>query len=1141
MNKKIVYILVCLISIFSFNNVKAENTCTSEDISNARVTLSLSNIGAFPIPALGRTQSTGKANIYEMTLTNRATGSTVNSFCLDSGKQAYKNLTYKISYEVLSPGYKKIYQYGMEYKNDSKNGSLKFIVAQAALWATKEGKSNLIKSAARDIYIGVNCNTIMQGNGMSSREASDFCSTAMNNDNSTSMVLNKIVSSCEKRGGSNCYNVPEQIFKKIDEAYNHFSSYSSQYPGKLYYWVATDGSNYQAMLAPLDCGGNDDDGDNPPGGKRYSCTDSNGVKHDYTDEYKACILSGKNSSVCKAEYNNKYCSSSTKKYIVKNTGNSAVCTNNSTNVGSYNEYVVESSEGNAIPGKGDSEKVINSYCNLYCLENVAQQVFPGNVKPAVSVGTYIIWPTSESTLSSKYKNKYPLSFTGQKTCYVVMSGTNNPVNSTNINEVYKALISNIKNENGKYVNKTYDATRLSGGCEQVYTPVCNNYKNTSDTAYRTWQNYINSSQYKNAISSKASKDEANAKVAACQNSNNNKNNAKESALNVCSNNRSTCMSAAKRITSRRQKLQKIEECNTSFNSCSDGVTNNDAYKNESCGSYQDTSGETRIINQASTYEKEYEEANAPYKACITEKNACNSYTTAINNLIDFAKEIKACTTYTPNCSGTSCDIYNYATNVDLSWGDPEYGATITDSELEKTINYSSSISQSVYSNVTISSNQSFNTIKDNTSSLINSVSNVTNNRKITANVNVTYSLPTKELLYNYVVKRSDSYKSQTAKPSSDSNFNTIGFSNLPISYDASTNSTYELRLSNVRFGDNGGQYSPADYVCNYNVTKTQSTDCLCHSGTYAGKDLSNIAIDQNLTCSAAQEKYCNENPTPNSCPNGEKTSEMTSCLQKYDYFTCYDLNCRDNSKDKFCPDNPSINLSACLNNYDYNYCYNLLCTGGNNDGNDPSNPPGNDGYKCKNSNGVDGEMDITACVYTKMAQGLSRNEAINACDALVCPLSGLRIIYRTISLENPFPSKTADASVTQKGLSVGMFNDSILGRYPGTNWNDTNLVKNHILYVTRQGNKIDGSNIYKSEPLYKFVLDTKTINAIRNYNKTRQPNGGYADFTLECRLNNSRACVSEKFVHNTELSGLVSGVCMNSTSKTNFYSCSGDK
>lgn len=1118
MKKKIVYIILCLFSLFVCNSVNAK-VCTEEDIKNARATLSLTTVGTIPIPTLGR-EGDSHANFYKMTLRDNSNGKVSNSFCLDNGKHAYGGLTYKIdTTSSVNDIYKKIYQYAVEYKNDDS----KYIIAQAAFWIMREKKVlsfATLKEVSRDIYINLNCESLVNmAGGINLKDkavpAKEFCDAQRKKTGSTTIIENALYKQILSTGGkfgSEMYTIDSFtdidafknfIYKNVDNAYTHFLSYNKSYKGTLYIWIEENNGDYQAMLAPLNCDGGKEE-------TSYSCVDSKGVTHDYTEEYKTCLLTGKEEAVCKSELENKYCSSKDKKYIVKNTGSSAVCTNTTPNVGSYHEYVEESDDGLAIPGKGEPEKVINSYCNLYCLENSAQQIFPGNVRPTVSAGTYIIWPTSTSTLSSKYKNQYPLYFSGQKTCYVVMAGEENTVNKTDINAVYNELVNNVKNAYGSYARRYYESSRTNGGCEYIY-------RNESGGA--CYSSYTNMNRAKSELDSFANSDAYKAAL--------------QEKTAVENNNKNLC---------------EHDYCSEVDYYCTDSETNDASIScpiiTSQCNSQRASGcvvGSTKTISSASQtalnrYEqlkKVYDDAASTYNSCQSEKNACNNYTNKVNQLIEFSNQIKACATYTPTCSGSSCDIYNYLTNVDLSWGDPEYGTTITDSQLEKSKNYNYETEQIRYVTTNVDEKLSFNNIRNNTKTLINEVKSVTNDRKIKANVNVTYSLPTTTLLYNYVVKRSDSFKSQTEKPSSDSNYTTVGFSNLPISYNASTKEQYELRLSNVRFGDNGGQYNPSDYICNYNVTKTLPSDCLCPPGTkYAGKDLSSIMIDENKTCYEVQEKYCET--TIEACPDGSKSSEMMSCMEKEDYFTCYDKNCRTSDKNKFCPDKPSINLSACLNNFSYDYCYNLLCTTGGDD------DDGSDGYKCKNTIGADGPMDITTCVYTKMAQGLSKTDAINACDALICPLSGLRIIYRTISLENPFPSKTADSIVTQKGLKVGMFNDDILGRYPGTNWNDTNLVRNHILFVTRQGNKIDGSDIYKNEPLYRFELNTTTINAIRNYNKTRVENGGYADFTLECRINNAKACVSENFVHNTELSGLVGGVCMSSTSKTNFYQCSGD-
>lgn len=1086
--KKIVLIFVSIFSFFYFENVKALEACTDTQIKDARVTLNVSVFAeGVSIPSLGRTASSGKANIYKMTMTNNSNGSTSNAFCLDSGKSARTGITYKIDHEVDSGNWKKLYQYGMEYKNDDQ----KYIVAQAALWLLREQKSwsLYLQSVAEDIYVNRHCETILRSYGLSETQAQNTCSTASTKDDSTNFIYSQVFRLCTAKG--NCSSA-KFIASGINNAVNHFNNYSKQYSGRLFYWVSTSG-DYQAMLAPLTCGGEE------VTPERRVCTDNSGRTHDYTDEYNACVLTGKTGAVCKSELDNKYCPSG-KKYTVKTTGSDAVCTNSSSNVGSYHEYVEESSDGLAIPGKGEPEKVVNSYCNLYCLETTAQQIFPGNVRPSVSAGTYLIWPTSDATISSIYKNQYPLKFYGEKTCYVVMAGSENTVNKTNITEVYNTLTkdANSKNKYGSFARKDYETTRLGSGCDSTYSNtsgVCSSSYRDYQSKKKSYEDYNNSDEYKNAVKSKKAKED---KEASC-------NRAANEAKNACNSANASC---------------KGKGCSAALKKCLDAV-------DDDCD--ENTSSEDRIIEERNKRLKSYEDAEKVYNSCQAEKNACNDYTNAVNKVVSFANEIKSCATYNLSCSGSSCELYNYTTNIDLSWGDPEYGKTITDAELEKTKNYSSTVENNTSVTTNVNSSQGFKEIKSNTSRLITEVKGITDNRKVVMSVNVTYSLPTSgSLLYNYVVKRDNKIISQTSKPSADSNYATIGFSNLPVSFDAKSSTPYNLTLSNIRFGDNGGQYSPNDYTCNYEATKATPSSCVCPTGTMnEGKDLSNIIIDKGLTCSEAQKAFCDTEPT--TCPD-DASIDLSSCLKDSDYFACYDKYCRSNdTKRKYCPEDSSIDLSACLNNHSYDTCYNLFCTGGINPG----------GYKCKNSLGVDGPMDITSCVMTKMSQGLSEAEAVDTCDALVCPLSGLRIIYRTISLENPFPSKLADAKITQTGLSVGMFNDNVKGRYPGTNWNDQKLVKNHILNVTRGGVTIDGSNIYQNEPLYTFVLTPSNISAIRKYNQSQISNGGYADYDLDCRISNSKACVSE-FIHNTDLSGLTSGLCANATSRSNFYTCSGD-
>lgn len=1129
MKKKILFIILCLLSLTYMNGVSARE-CTQNDIDSARATLKVSKaFENIPIYSLGRgsEEEAGRrthVNLYTMTLTHNTTGVANNAFCMNGEKGAHSNLVYKIDKYVGNDiNYRRIYQYAMENINNPE----KYISAQIALW-TYEQKGELtwayLYMPITELVINKDCKGFLTGAGMDANQANQICSESLSYDNAAQHVRSKLTSWYQINGIS--YNGQTEYItnfeNRIKNEINNFLNFTVTYSGNLYRWVEVNGGNYQPMLSPLICDEN-----------QLSCTDQNGNVHDYTNEYNDCLTKGGEPVACRTNLENTYCSNNSSG-VIKFQEEYAACNNNFVNYGYFNEVVDTTVSGNAIPGKGEPEKLVTQYCNLFCLENKAQQIFPGNVKPAVSVGTYIIWPTSEATLSSKYKNQYPLKFSGEKTCYVVMAGEDNTVNKNDVNEVLNGLLgtANRLNKAGKFSS----SGRLGSGYSGNNYEYIRTRMNGCETAYSTSTGYCKEEQnnYNDKLAVYNNKQ-------ANYNNINNQNNSKISnlrgqldAAGADKTKYDKCISEKERACQKMNSLNNCSESNfNSSNECREAVQ---TCKFKSCGSEPNLGPLRKQINELQQEiddakdemddaKTALDNASSILSSCKNEKDACKNYEASVQKIIDFSNEIKLCATYNGgSCSGSSCEMYNFATNVDLSWGDSEYGTVIHDSDLEKKINYNLQIDNNVQPQANVNYSQSINQINSNALDLINEVSEIVKKRKIVANVNVTYSLPTSgNLLYNYVVKRNNRFVSQTARPSSDSNYVTIGYSNLPISFDAKTNQDYHLILSNIRFGDNGGQYKQDMYTCNYKVTKTPDSDCLCPVGTkHEGKDLSSFIIDKGLTCYDAQKAFCDYEPQ--TCPDGSKQSEMTSCLtNEYpgDYFTCYDKYCRSGNKDKYCPNKPEIKLTTCLNNYSYDYCYNLLCT--SNVGSE---------YKCENTNGVDGEMDITSCVYTKIAQGLSLNDAINECDALICPLSGLRIIYRTISLENPFPGKNISNMVNG-------FNDDVKGRYPGANWNDVKLVNKHILTVKRQGITYDGSAIYQGEPLYTFVLTTSTINAIRNYNEQQILNGGYADYTLDCKLNNSRACVSS-FVHNPDLSGLVSGTCMSSTSRSNFYLCSGD-
>ena len=329
---------------------------------------------------------------------------------------------------------------------------------------------------------------------------------------------------------------------------------------------------------------------------------------------------------------------------------------------------------------------------------------------------------------------------------------------------------------------------------------------------------------------------------------------------------------------------------------------------------------------------------------------------------------------------------------------------------------------------------------------------------------------------------------------------------IPTSYNNEIAKNYWLTLSNISFGMAGFGMGSGDYRCPVQFTKVSNTTCICPEGTeMEGMDLISLIANNKMTCADAQLLYC------------DKKVDVPY-------------------EDMYCPNMPDVSIGACVNaGYTKDECIDKICTRK---------------YTCKNTNGVSGKMDITSCVQTKIMQGLTEQQAIDYCDSVVCPI-GKTIIYRTIRLENPFPSYDPSNTI-YNGLRTGMFNNNTKGRYPGSNWNGILTVYNKIRNnrsdrletsesVAINDTSTIGTTIYQTkEPLYTFVLNGDTIRTIRDYNESRVD--GYNDFNsskqndnMDCKINNSTACVSA-FVHNSKY-GLTGGTCYRNTSKSNFYTC----
>lgn len=347
------------------------------------------------------------------------------------------------------------------------------------------------------------------------------------------------------------------------------------------------------------------------------------------------------------------------------------------------------------------------------------------------------------------------------------------------------------------------------------------------------------------------------------------------------------------------------------------------------------------------------------------------------------------------------------------------------------------------------------------------------------------------------------------------NYIKIGYSNLPISYNAKTNKDYKLTIiSEILSGTSDeikNEFNNKKYTCKYQVTNDPpDTDpCECPTGTINEGQVLDcyIAGYNNRVGSIETYGYTEETLT---CPDAKVLLCNTESFKNTEY-VC-------EREDYTCPDNRSIDMRKCINSgYSYDECAKYNCDI------KVACPDDKDGTSSMSANFRD-------CVAIQRLRGMSLEKAKKACLDRCEEDGGAKIIYRTISLQNPFPSYDADDGNKNipSGLKIGMFNDTVKGRYPGSNWNGVLTVKNKIL----NNRGVDGDAVYNKEPLYTIILDSTKIKAIREYNK----NNSYSDFTLNCKKNNSTACISI-FLRNTELNLITGGTCKNATKVDKFYKC----
>lgn len=699
---------------------------------------------------------------------------------------------------------------------------------------------------------------------------------------------------------------------------------------------------------------------------------------------------------------------------------------------------------------------VGAYCRVYC-EEEGYAILPGALGEAIQLGSYIIWPTSNSNYSSKFQPYfYPLKFKGKLSCQMAVMPddgnmpvgcTTDPVKEYRTSYLVIEELWNQKDYNDdtyEYVRKEYIGRTTSPGdlCEANY--------DTGKSCIKTTKTVVGSNggkfKYCYSIIEKRLGDEK-ALLATKE---------AEVAKWPCS--------------SDEKVLCGIEEtCVDKPSACADGKKTAEKARD----------AQKTIVNNF----------NNALNAIKNSRTACTNYVDHFEKVALILHEMHLCGKYQIDDS-----VYRFNSSASLNYSDETYknvSDVTIDSQSKSAFSspkveiIDGSIAANLIPNVQyIFQYYTVGKFKE-------LVESGLKERTFSVTKKDTYTLKTG---YRYIDK--DKLKYVKSKDGLK-NYININKEVIPTSYDNKIGKDYYLTLLNIRFGQ-AGFGDGKNYSCKQKFVKNSDL-CVCPENTvHAGKDLSCMLI--NMTCADAKAKYCDDE---HEFPDDPEKCNLY-CDYPYQYISIM----------------PCVNAGGSIQQ----------CKSS-----DICNP-----IECKNTKGVvDDSMNdrFRVCVQIKITQGMTRKEAIDFCDPIACNLNK-NIIYRTIKLENPFPSVDADVTFNKK-LSVGMFNNTIKGRYPGANWNSEIIVKK----IIRNNRGVSGSELYqKKEPLYTFKLTGPIIESIRNYNDSQKE--GYNDFNgkvsltndkMICMKNNSAACVSS-FVHNRAY-GLTSGTCSGSLNKNSFYTC----
>lgn len=828
-----------------------------------------------------------------------------------------------------------------------------------------------------------------------------------------------------------------------------------------------------------------------------------------------------------------------------------------------NEYGVET----ANVGTGN-------YCKIYCLEE-ASVTLPGAPNEVDIGSATLAWPTSKSTNNNNEgANKYPLKFTGKKKCHIYVSSGQacsyesivekyekhkNYVDSHASSRVNICDAGNYKTKTCTIISKSLENTRREwgngGNHNDDYPMVKNYYKNTYHSKI---ENNKNSAQ-NDYDSAKTTYDAA---LASCKSGTHN-----ESGTKNC-NSKNDCI------------------CTDNKYPCSIGTTNTVSNTESWCNGNDDTTKSAK---------EELDKAKEILDFWSDEESKSNTIMSQIDgyahqywNAEDILVQLRACEKYDFNANISK--LYNgFKSSASV-----EYEGKTYELDEESNANYKC-----------ISGCEATNNFKEKDD--ISTQGDLITKDKLEDNIEriieKEVTLSTSDI--GYKLKEGTGFKyidvstGKLTNTKPEGAFKKLISPNIPLGEDfGKVKKKYEIEVKLGAFGTSGQfNWGNAKYVCPFEPKLPDG--CLCPPETnYAGLNLAYIQIAEGLTCADAQVKYC-QKPNYIACPDGTHKDDVESCINdkggytKDRYDACVSQYC---SNRYACPDGSKAEeMTACIgDNYIDNYpgCYYQYCVCENCYicGEDTDYPMkvidscvaknekiyGSKAeaakyckqkmcykYECP-ENTPNYKMDISNCVELYLKNGgyslkdiTSQDDsrlkaAIKACVNAVCPAKGIKIIYRTIKLENPFPSYDAD-STTIKNLKKKTFNLYLSGRYPGSNWNGRILVYNEIINnrSDRQFSNEEsinntqsfiGSTLYQTkEPLYTFDLTPAIINQIRRYNDEQQRGnkGGYSDFTLTCKKNSSAACISD-FIWGRTSAGNVGLDTSNSkcTNRTqDFYSC----